>query len=171
MIGHNYIYKLVGLQKIMDIFDRNMFNRLYFEWFCAVYEREPDVAIEADKQVIPRLGKKMAQKIKEQMRGDANSIEYLLDALKQSHWFQEEIEIIERTKERAENYAILQAKCCSFQIHWIEKFGEPLYCITSHGNFLKEFCREINPNSKIENLIAPEKNPKDDVYCKWRISI
>lgn len=149
------------------IFDRDMFNRLYFEWFCAVYERDPKVAIEADKQVIPRLGKKMAQLIKKDIPGNTKTIDYLLSALKESHWFQEDVEVTEKEK----NYITLQTKNCSFQKPWIEKYGDVLYCIDSHKAFLEEFCREINPRAKIENLVEPVKNPKNKVYCKWRISI
>ncbi len=150
-----------------EIFDRNMFNRLYFEWFQAIYERNPEIAIECDIQVIPRLGKKMAQKIKETLPGNRLTIDYMFDALKLSHWFQEDVGVAEK----GENYLVLQTKNCSFEIPWIKKFGKPLYCIHSHGAFLKEFCREINSNSKIENLISPVENPSDNIYCKWKISI
>lgn len=150
-----------------EIFDRKMFNRLYFEWFKAVCERSPEIAIEADKQVIPRLGKKMAQKIKEILSGNQLTIDYLFNALKLSHWFQEDVKVSEKGK----GYLILQTENCAFQEHWIKKFDEVLYCPASHSKFLEEFCEEINPNSKIENLLEPTKNPKDSVYCKWKISI
>jgi hypothetical protein len=150
-----------------DIFDRNMFNRLYYEWFQAVHERDPELAKECDIQVIPRLGKKMAQKIKETLPGDKSSIEYISEALSLSHWFQEDVTIAEK----GNNYVILQTKNCAFEKHWIKKFGKPLYCIPSHGAFLTEFCSEINPRAKIENLVAPVENPKDDIYCKWKISL
>ncbi len=152
---------------MIEIFDRNMFNRLYYEWFQAVYERDPETAKECDIQVIPRLGKKMAQKIKETVPGDQSTIDYLFESLKLSHWFQEDVIVADR----GENYLTLQTKNCIFEAHWIKRFGKPLYCITSHGAFLKEFCREINPNSKIENLVAPVENPADGIYCKWKISI
>ncbi len=152
---------------MVEIFDRNMFNRLYFEWFQAVYERNPEIAIECDIQVIPRLGKKMAQKIKETLPGNQLTIDYMFDALKLSHWFQEDVKIAER----GDDYLVLQTENCIFQTHWIKKFDEVLYCPASHGRFLEEFCREINPGSKVENLLGPSKNPKDKVYCKWKISI
>ncbi len=150
-----------------EIFDRNMFNRLYFEWFQAVYERDPKIAKECDIQVIPRLGKKMAQKIKETVPGNQSTINYMLDALKLSHWFQEDVSI----PAKGDNYFFLVTRNCSFQKHWVKKFDEVLYCPASHGKFLEEFCKEINSNSKIENLSAPSKNPRNGIYCTWKISI
>lgn len=150
-----------------EIFDRKMFNRLYFEWFQAVHERNREVAIEADKQVIPRLGKKMAQKIKEVLPGNHLTTDYMFDALKLSHWFQEDVGVLEK----GEDYLVLYTKNCSFQEHWVNKFGDVIYCPASHGLFLEEFCKEINPKSKIENLLEPARNPKDDICCAWKISI
>ncbi|MDO8516726.1 MAG: hypothetical protein Q7S33_01245 [Nanoarchaeota archaeon] len=150
------------------IFDRDMFNRLYFTWFLEVYSQNKEIAIEADRQVVPRVGKKMAQLIKEQIPGDTNTSDYMFNALKESHWFQEDVELVEKN----DNYLVLQAKNCIFQEHWLKNTGELLYCCTgSHGRFLEEFCKEINPISKVENLRGPTENPKDNVYCKWKISI
>ena len=73
--------------------------------------------------------------------------------------------------EKKEDYMVLQAEGCAFQTNWVKKFNEVLYCPTSHGKFLEEFCKEINPNSKIENLVGPKENPKDNIYCAWKISI
>jgi len=150
-----------------DIFNREMFNRLYFEWLTAVYERNPEIATEGDKQVIQRLGKKMAQRIKDIVPRNSSTIDYIFEALKLSHWFQEKIEIVEKT----DNYLILQTRGCSFQKHWIEKFNGVFYCATSHRAFLEAFCKEINPNSKIENLVSPIENPPDNIYCQWKISV
>jgi len=147
------------------IFDRTLFNRLYYRWFSGIYEKDPKLAEELDKKIIPEMGRIMAQRIKETSPGDYSKIDYLVSALEKSHWFQECVEVTEKTSD----YAILQTRDCCFQTSWIKKFGEPLYCITSHGNFLEEFCKEINPNSKIENLTKPTKNPEDAVYCKWKI--
>jgi hypothetical protein len=150
-----------------EIFDRTLFNRLYYRWFSGVHKKNPELAIELDKKIIPEMGKIMAQRVKENIPGDTSTIDYLINALGKSHWYQEDVEVAEKT----ENYAVLQTKNCVFQMKWIEKFNEPLYCIASHRPFLEEFCKEINPKSKIEKLVEPTKNPEDDIYCKWKISI
>ena len=121
-----------------EIFDRKMFNRLYFEWFSEVYKKNPEVAIEGDKQVIPRLGKKMAQRIKEKFPENTCTIDYMFEALKQSHWFQEDVELVEKK----DNYLILQTKECTFQKYWIKKFSKYGYRFDEKDTLELKKCKD-----------------------------
>lgn len=147
------------------IFDRKWFNRLYIRWCESVYDRDPELAKELDKIVVSSLGKRMAEEIKNQIPKSQNTMDYLYNALRESHWFQENVELVEKS----DNEMVLQVRDCSWQSHWMKKYQELYPCVDSHKAFLEEFCREIDPDISIENLVAPVKNPEDGVYCRWKI--
>jgi hypothetical protein len=148
------------------VFDRKWFNRLYIKWFDGIYSKDSELAEELDIKIISGLGKRMAREIKDIIPPNKNTMEYLLSALKESHWFQEDVQVVAKSDEEM----ILQSKNCTFQSYMMQKHQEPYYhCTVSHKAFLEEFCKEIDPNIKVENLISPVKNPKDKIYCKWKI--
>ena len=147
------------------VFDRKWFNMLYFKMIENIYEKDPELAREVDFNVIGGLGKRMAKEIKEQSPQVPNKMDYLLNALRESHWFQENVEVIEKS----DREVILQTRNCSWQLPWMKKHQEIYPCINSHKAFLEEFSKEIDPKMRVENLLEPTKNPKDGIYCKWKI--
>lgn len=150
-----------------DIFDRKWFNRLYFCWFSNVYSKSKKIAEQVDKIVIGGLGKKMAEEIKEQFpkKSSMSDITYLYESLKRSHWFQEKVQVYKKNDKEL----VLQTKDCSFQKPWVKEHKETCNCVHSHKDFLESFCKEINKEYRVENLIAPKLKPKDDICCRWRI--
>lgn len=146
------------------MFDRGWFNRLYFKWVEKVYAKDPKLAYELDKTIIPELGKKMAKEIKDKLPKKHNVMDYLFDGLKESHWFQEQVDIVGQN----DNEIVLQTKECSWQVAWKKRFGELYYCVDSHKAFLEAFCKEFDSGIKVENLLGPSEL-KDNVYCRWRI--
>jgi len=147
------------------VFDRKWFNRLYYKWLEDAYDKDPELAKELDTAVIGGLGRRMAREIKDQIPQTQNEMDYLLKALRESHWFQENVGVVGKSN----NEMILQTRNCSFQLAWMKKHGDVYPCKVSHKTFLENFCREVDPNLKVENLSAPTKNPKDGVYCRWKI--
>lgn len=147
------------------IFDRKWFNRLYFKWTQGLYKENPKLAEKLDAKIIGDLGKRMAQEIKEKVPQIPNEINYLFSILKESHWFQEDIEIVKKNKREI----ILQVKNCSWQTAWLKNNSKLYACINSHRLFLENFVKEVNPHLKVINLLEPKINPADEIYCKWRI--
>ena len=147
------------------IFDRKWFNKLYYKWTDAVYEKNPELAKELDKVVVGGLGKTMAFAIKEKNPKDQYSMDDLINALQESHWFQEKVEIVEKS----DNQIILQTRDCSWQLAWLKKYRDIYSCVNSHNAFLEAFCKEIDHRLRVENLLVPSKNPEDGIYCKWKI--
>lgn len=150
------------------MFDRKWFNRAYFLWFNSVYKRDKNLAMEVDIEVIGGLGKKMAEEIRDSLlvnTKSANLFELIYEALKESHWFQEDVELVKVDQ----NSLMLQTKNCSFQKCWIKNHNEPCFCINSHKAFLESFCKVFDSGLIVENLVQPSKDPANNVYCSWLI--
>lgn len=130
------------------------FSWPYFQWMVYVYKNFGENAlIRGDKEVSGRFGLKLGNSFKEEFKdfvGDELSL--LLNALKMTPWFLEDMTIAKQTGDTM----ILEANNCSFQRSWAKIFGKPYpHCIEAHQGFLEGFTKGLGLRIRVSPLSRP----------------
>ena len=118
-----------------------------------------------DETVVTILGERMVKKVKE-LHPEYKSlspINGVIEALKFTHWFQEDVRVFNKNETSAE----IGLTECSWQKYWKRKQGEYYpECIKPHLGFLRTFCYGWDNNLEVVNLISPDSQGQ----CKWKIA-
>jgi len=121
-------------------------------------------ATEIDRKVWEIMGKLEARKIKELLNIKGKDIPSIMKALSYSGW---SMDLEDKEIEIKENKGIIRNIKCRVQKTRLSKGLSEFGCKPVRRGFLKEFAKEFNPKIKVDCIVCPPDEHKDDLWCEW----
>ena len=125
-------------------------------------------ATEIDRKVWEIMGKIEARKIKKFFNIKGKDIASIMKGLSYSGW---SMDLEDKEIEIQENKAILRNIKCRVQNTRHEKGLPEFGCKPVRWGFLKAFAKEFNQKIKVDCIVCPPDEHKDNLWCEWEFTL